>query len=198
MKFLVYGTLKRAFGNHRILHEGGAQYLGRALTLNNYVMVGYGCPFVWANDRGYPVVGELYDIGDERSTDDRLARRARQTLSRLDRLESNGSMYQRVERSVRMLTDPHGIMPLPRDAGETHDGVWVYEAMTRIERKPAPDDADVLMWLDEAGRLEWESERSKKPMDWKPRRPVHIAENIGSLTADHRARPLGEILREEE
>lgn len=184
MKFLVYGTLKKAFGNHRILHEGGAEYLGRALTLNNYVMVGYGCPFIWQHDQGYPVIGELYDIG-ELGTGCDSDRRAKQTLERLDRLESNGHMYQRVQRSVRMLTNNVGIMPLPRDAGDVHEAVWVYEAMRRHGEPPAPQDANVLEWLDEIGRLEWEPERSKFPLDWKPRRPVHLAS-------------LGEILRGEE
>lgn len=200
MKFLVYGTLKRAFGNHRILHEGRATFLGKAVTLNRFVMTGRGVPFVWPHDQGYPLVGELYDIGEPAIVGE-AAGPAAVTLGRLDSLESNGYVYQRAQHSVRVIAGPDGIMPLPRDSGDVHEGVWIYEAMRRFEDPPHPQDEEVqrqLVGYGWADCLEWEAERSKRPMAWGKPRPVHPAENIGSTTRDERARPLSEVLREDE
>lgn len=186
MKFLVYGTLKQAFGNHRILFEGRAQFLGKAVTLDPFVMAGYGVPFVWPHPKGHPMVGELYDIGDNA-----------QTLARLDRLESNGHVYERKQHTVRVIEGPDGIKPLPRDSGDLHDGVWIYEGMSNFGGAPKPTDPDVLRWLDlDEGRFEWEPVRSRRPLNWT--RVVGLDENIGSTTTDHRARPLGEVLRADE
>ena len=149
MKIFVYGTLKRAFGNHAILRHGGAVYLGRAVTLEKYIMDAHGFPFISPHSSGHPVVGELYDIGDPTAVD---GFQPRLTLRNLDRLESNGRMYQRHERSVRMLTDAKGIKPLPRDAGDTHEGVWVYEWLGNMSGS--------LHWLKE-GVLEWEAGQSR-------------------------------------
>jgi gamma-glutamylcyclotransferase (GGCT)/AIG2-like uncharacterized protein YtfP len=193
MKFLVYGTLKRAFGNHRILHEGRAEFLGKAVTLDNFVMTGRGVPFVWPHEQGYPLVGELYDID--------TGQHAATTLARLDRLESNGYVYERKQHSVRVIAGPDGIMPLPRDSGDVHEGVWVYEALTRFAAPPHPQTEDVLsnmVSLAGVDCLEWEHERSKRPMNWGKPRPVQPWENIGSTTRDERARPLGDVLREDE
>jgi gamma-glutamylcyclotransferase (GGCT)/AIG2-like uncharacterized protein YtfP len=195
MKFLVYGTLKQAFGNHRILHEGRATFLGKAVTLGKFVMTGQGVPFVWPHEEGYPLVGELYDIGTPNHD-----MTAAQTLGRLDRLESNGYVYNRQPHSVRVISGPDGIMPLPRDSGDVHDEVWIYECMgDRYYPKPKPTDEAVLHCLNlETGWLEWEAERSRKPMAWGKPRPVQPWENIGSTTRDERARPLDEVLREDE
>lgn len=149
MKFLVYGTLKKAFGNHRILSEGGAAYLGKAVTLRNFVMLGHGVPFVWPETAGYPLQGELYDIGTPLK-----GNAASSMLSRLDRLESNGYVYQRAKHMVRMVEGPNGIKPMPRDQGEEHEA-WIYEALTRYQSAPLPDDEDVTCWLNEAKFLEW-------------------------------------------
>ena len=154
MKFFVYGTLKRAFGNHRILRDGKAAYLGRAVTLEPYVMVDVGFPFVWPHVNGWPVVGELFDIGIPEFQP------AATTLYHLDRLESNGRMYQRYKRSVRILENGNGIMPLPRDAGEVHRDVWIYEALLR--ERPEPHDGVVLECLGDDTRLEWQRERSRQ------------------------------------
>ena len=153
MKFFVYGTLKRAFGNHRILQHGGAAFLGRAVTLDPYVMENVGFPFVWQHDEGWPVAGELFDIGDA------IFQPAKTTLYQLDRLEANGRMYQRRQRSVRMLTGPNSETLLPVCDAEIHRDVWIYECLR--ERRPSRDESCVRECLGEDNRLEWEPVRSR-------------------------------------
>lgn len=147
MKFMVYGTLKKAYGNHRILVDGNATYLGKAVTLQPMALAGHGVPFVWPSKEGSPLCGEVYDIGDP-VTD----RKAAQTLGRLDRLESNGYVYERKLHTVRMIENAHGIKPLPRDQGEEHE-VWLYEAMPHVS---ASYDDDECCKPDERGFVEWE------------------------------------------
>jgi gamma-glutamylaminecyclotransferase len=183
MLVFVYGTLKKGFGNHRLLTE--ATYLGKAVTLRPMRMAGYGVPFVWPSKAGRSVQGEVYDIGDTLND-----QQARDCLRRLDRLESNGHVYDRKPHQVRMIEGPDGIKPLPRDQGEEHEA-WIYEAMDHVQGsyKNDPDfDHDEARYMNDIGALEW----SREP------RIVHPAENIGSTTRDRRARPLSEVLRDDE
>jgi gamma-glutamylaminecyclotransferase len=88
---LVYGTLKRGYGNHYILK--GSEFLGEAVTESWFVMRCVGFPHV-SRENKHPikawgrVAGELYEVDD-------------MTLARLDRLEGNGRMYQRQVISVK-------------------------------------------------------------------------------------------------
>jgi len=78
-RVFVYGTLRRGFGNHRLL--AGARFLGEARTARAYRMVSLGgCPGMLAGTSR--VVGEVYEVDDE-------------TLLRLDRLEGHPYMYRR-------------------------------------------------------------------------------------------------------
>jgi gamma-glutamylcyclotransferase (GGCT)/AIG2-like uncharacterized protein YtfP len=81
MKIFVYGTLKRGYGNNRLLQEAG--FL-RVEELYDYKLYNAGFP-VAAPDPGSSAVGEVWDIGDNQ-----------QILHNLDRLESEGRMYHRV------------------------------------------------------------------------------------------------------
>jgi gamma-glutamylaminecyclotransferase len=78
-KVFVYGTLKAGYGNHQLLADSIS--IGDASTVARWAMIDSGFPVVLPGDDGQ-VVGEVYDI-------DKI------TLQRLDRLESNGHMYQR-------------------------------------------------------------------------------------------------------
>lgn len=120
MKFFVFGTLKRRHGNNVLLREGKAKYLGDACTVEPYVMAGL---MVWPNKDGKLVRGEVWEIDDPETS-----RRGAATLKALDRLESNGRIYQRREVKVRMLTDEYGVMPLPRESGDVLEA-WLYEGM---------------------------------------------------------------------
>ncbi len=87
MKVFVYGTLQRGRGNHHILRT--ARFIGKAVTVRKFGMTDVGFPFMHADQRVAPVMGELFDIGDDE-----------ETLARLDRLESEGRMYDRVQGMV--------------------------------------------------------------------------------------------------
>jgi gamma-glutamylcyclotransferase (GGCT)/AIG2-like uncharacterized protein YtfP len=79
--------LQRGRHNHHILRN--ARFIGKAVTVRKFGMTDVGFPFMHADQRIAPVVGELYDIGDDAST-----------LADLDRLESEGRMYDRVQGMV--------------------------------------------------------------------------------------------------
>ena len=83
MKVFVYGTLQRGRHNHHILRN--ARFIGKAATVRKYGMTDVGFPFMLRDQRVAPVAGELFDIGDDFDC-----------LARLDRLESEGRMYDRV------------------------------------------------------------------------------------------------------
>ena len=144
MKFLVYGTLKKAFGNHRILERGKAEFIGAAITQDSFVMTGYGVPFVWPHEDGYPLLGEVYDIGDLSDMN------ARRTLADLDRLEGNGFVYERKEHVVRIV-----------GSDDVHT-VWIYEAMAHYREAPKPDHPHVTHWLNGDGVLEWSVTRLRE------------------------------------
>lgn len=83
MKVVVYGTLKKGYGNNRLLCN--AKYI------QEYVIPGYklyDCGFPVASPQeDSAVLGELWEI----SPDDN------QTIQWLDRLEAEGRMYNRIE-----------------------------------------------------------------------------------------------------
>ena len=69
----VYGTLKRGFGNNWILRN--SRFIG-------FDVYSCGFPCAYPNDDGKRVFGEIYELTDE-------------DFIFTDRLESNGSLYQR-------------------------------------------------------------------------------------------------------
>ena len=83
-KVFVYGSLKRGFGNHRVL--GDSKMVAMTTTRRHYHMLSYGAfPGVLDTREGYehfPVDGEVYEVDSN-------------TLRDLDRLEGNGHFYQR-------------------------------------------------------------------------------------------------------
>lgn len=82
MKVFVYGTLKKGFGNHRLLSEFPLEKEG---ILEDHIIYDAGFPVAVPNE-GTKVVGEVYDIGD-----------CVQTLQNLDYLEGEGRMYIRTK-----------------------------------------------------------------------------------------------------
>ena len=75
----VYGTLKKGFGNHRLLEK--AHFLGEAY-LRRTKMVDLGAYPAVITGGKKDVMGEIYQVDDE-------------TLARLDRLEGHPSFYER-------------------------------------------------------------------------------------------------------
>lgn len=82
MLIFVYGTLKEGYGNNRLLmgHTKRGDFI-----VHNYKLYNSGFPVAWPSE-GETITGELWDIGD-----------SRETLQRLDRLESEGFMYNRTD-----------------------------------------------------------------------------------------------------
>lgn len=89
MKVFVYGTLKRGYGNHRLLEY--KPFLGIGVTDIRYNMISGGFPVIMSSDDGLPVKGEVYDITGDIPC-----------LDNLDRLEGEGVMYHRREVPVTM------------------------------------------------------------------------------------------------
>ena len=118
-KVFVYGSLKVGYGNHRVLN--GAEYVGVHKTLEpNWEMMSLG---------GFPGVirgknlieGEVYTVDDG-------------GLERLDRLEGNGSFYNREQ--------------IKTTAGV----VWMYVLMrdqpVNINKDRVEDNDGVERWLE--------------------------------------------------
>lgn len=89
----VYGSLKRGFGNHKYF-LGSQRRVGWAVTHESgYKMFSLGgFPGVVRAKNKLHVTGELYEVDSE-------------CLAALDRLESNGRMYQRVETQIETESD---------------------------------------------------------------------------------------------
>lgn len=77
----VYGTLKRGFGNNRILKDGGADFVGEG-RVQGYGLVDGGIPYAIRRDDTY-TDGELFRVLDQH------------TMDRLDRLEGYPNHYSR-------------------------------------------------------------------------------------------------------
>ena len=92
----VYGTLKRAHGNHRLLK--GSKYLGTGLTRNRYVMYEDGIPYVSKSFSLTNISGELYEVSGA-------------TLDNLDMLEGHPIWYKR-EKTIIKTIDKNGNIKL--------------------------------------------------------------------------------------
>ena len=88
---LVYGTLKAGHGLHYLLNSKRCAYVGEA-RLEGYAMHDLGSFPCIVPDvlHGSSIVGEVYAVDHE-------------TLDRLDVVESNGRLYDRVPEIVRMI-----------------------------------------------------------------------------------------------
>lgn len=83
MHVFVYGTLKKGYGNNRLL--SGAIYVGKGETVEKFLMkTTTGFPVVLEKDKKASVFGEIYEINDA-------------ILETLDGLEGYPSMYGRKE-----------------------------------------------------------------------------------------------------
>ena len=90
----VYGSLKRGFGNHRLVED--STFVGSAMTLDkSYEMVSMGGFPGVIDGKSNRIQGELYEIDDK-------------VFKLLDRLESNGSFYERHLTNVILLDNPNG------------------------------------------------------------------------------------------
>ena len=110
----VYGTLKKGFGNNRLLSN--AKYLGRAKTIDKYRMYSNGgFPVLKLSDDGAIVSGEIYAVTPAE-------------LLNTDALEANGVMYQRHKRQMTLYKNYHNSELLTDKT--LLDDVWIYEGIS--------------------------------------------------------------------
>lgn len=65
-KVFVYGTLKKAYGNHRIISAFNGQFIGNAQTVNKFPLVVRGIPFLYdVPGVGHHVQGEVWEVPTE-------------------------------------------------------------------------------------------------------------------------------------
>ena len=105
----VYGTLKRGFGNHRVMQMDNGQYFASGRTKTAWTMYGgYGYPRVVEQVRedGVGVKVEVFECD---------------SVDNMDRLEGHPRFFQR--KPVVIQLEP----PFPVEAGETGTvEAWMY------------------------------------------------------------------------
>jgi len=127
-KVFVYGSLKKGYGNNRLLLN--AEFLGERVTASEYILGDVGFPYMFPraafneefNSRNHSlfkqVQGELYVVDEA-------------TLARLDRLEGEGIHYHRLEILLEdddlvytyLQLDPHAVHSCDA-CDETEEGYW--------------------------------------------------------------------------
>lgn len=127
----VYGSLKKGFGNHRVVEN--QKFVGEAKTsASNYAMISLGAfPAVCKYEDGMKISGEIYKVN-------------RTTMRNLDTLEGNGRLYTR-EKHEFVLRDGSPI------------GAWIYIMPMQVARSvftgqrvsfhSVQKDEDSLIWL---------------------------------------------------
>jgi gamma-glutamylaminecyclotransferase len=92
----VYGTLKRGYGNNRLIEQGGGEFLGEATTVDAMYLCGEWVPFASDNvpchEQALPIRGEVFRVDDA-------------TLARLDSLEGHPYAYRRTPTKVLLIGD---------------------------------------------------------------------------------------------
>ncbi|MAS81130.1 MAG: hypothetical protein CMF45_00415 [Legionellales bacterium] len=106
----VYGTLQRAFGNHRTMQRTGGRFVGTAKTKEDYPLIVSGLPYLLDKEgEGMQVHGEAYLVND---------------FTHLDALEGHPRFYERKQRDIEFMDEcmPYGFYP---KQGEVHKA-WMY------------------------------------------------------------------------
>lgn len=84
MHIAVYGTLKKGFGNHRLLDPRGFSFVGSFVSVNKFHMTSAGgFPIVYKDQPLHHIGVEVYKVTDPAY------------LSQVDRLEGHPNWYKR-------------------------------------------------------------------------------------------------------
>lgn len=123
-RVFVYGTLKRGYRNNYILER--AEFVGSGQTVAKCRLFNAGFPVLRRRAKkdgewNAPVRGEVFNVTDE------------ETMQRLDRLESEGRMYHRRKKKIRL--DDGTVILANTYVGDT--GYW----QNRAPLYPAPQSA---------------------------------------------------------
>lgn len=125
MKVAVYGTLKRGFGNHRLLEK--AEFIGVGDTLPFFDMISFGgYPGVISGTESIKV--EVFEVSDQ------------DTIDNLDFLEGHPSFFRRDDTHIKL-----------RDEDETEVIAQMYKVahhndLYNKERYRNFDDSQSLEW----------------------------------------------------
>jgi gamma-glutamylaminecyclotransferase len=119
----TYGTLKRGYGNHRLLTD--ARFVNHAMTYAPFHVVCVGFPVAFKSGPDMRrVIGEVYEVTDEQ-------------LARLDQLEGVPRHYQRERVRVAYL-------------GAGSQTVWMYVQQDArrgyVGSRPCPTMGDTYEW----------------------------------------------------
>lgn len=136
---LVYGSLKRAYWNNRILED--SVYIGEGITISDtFSMFDGGYPYVTMNGLS-KIKGEVFEVINPR------------ILSNLDSLEGVPSHYVRTAVDVKVRTELPGL-----DSIEEVYECFMYVASRqtmdhlttrRLDSRLSPDADNVLSWKEE-------------------------------------------------
>ena len=84
----VYGTLKKGYGNHRLLIN--QRFVGKGTTTDRYPLIINGLPYLMQEKgKGHNVEVEVYKVDDD-------------TFDSIDALEGHPNFYEREETSITM------------------------------------------------------------------------------------------------
>ena len=123
----VYGTLKQGHQNNVLMST--SKFLGRAMTIDKYVMYQSGIPFVSKSLSTTNISGEIYSV-------------SKKTMDNLDLLEHHPDWYVREKVPVRVIDREGEIKTvdawlyfneeIPHSATQVKSGIYGYENEDRL------------------------------------------------------------------
>lgn len=140
----VYGTLKRGYGNNRVMtmNGGQAEFVSVARTSDKYLLADHGIPFMTRVPIEAPakiaacagfVRGEVWRVDD-------------QALANCDRLEGHPDNYRREPLPVRLIDDNGNLRGFQRVGG------YFYQRLNLVHADLLRPDRDgVVEWGRDAG-----------------------------------------------
>jgi|TARA_B100000768_G_scaffold166672_1_gene170212 gamma-glutamylaminecyclotransferase len=124
----VYGTLKHGHSNNVLMDS--SKFIGRAITIDKFVMYQSGIPFVSKSLNTTNISGEVYSVNET-------------TMSNLDLLEHHPDWYVREKVSVRVIDREGEIKTMeawlyfneeiPHSATLVKSGIYGYENKSRLD-----------------------------------------------------------------
>ena len=123
MKVAVYGSLKRGYGNHRVMKNANGKYLYDAVSTDaHYILDGHSYPYINeapSNPEKGKLSVEIYEVSEE-------------GLLHLDALEGHPTFYKREQ---RQFSTPTGKVT-----------AWLYILQRKIEANPVYKQDGVYIW----------------------------------------------------
>jgi gamma-glutamylcyclotransferase (GGCT)/AIG2-like uncharacterized protein YtfP len=122
INIFVYGSLKRGFRNHHFLAT--SRFIGTGTTRPDFDLLDLGYFPAAIKPGTFAIQGELFGVD-------------RHTLQNLDRLEGNGTFYQREQNAV--ILDGVGLVR-----------AWIYLLLQPAGLPPVHADGHLKTWMERA------------------------------------------------